>query len=286
MEKEKKRIFIQKIQNLPTLPTTLMKIVSVAEDENSTAKDLGDIISKDQSISSIILRLVNSAFYGHMRQVSSIPHSIVILGFRTVKTMALGVSIFRSSSGGKKQAFDRSMFWIHSIGVATFAKRLGKEISFPNKPDLETIFLSGLLHDIGKVVFDNYFNLDYDNVAKAAINNKEWIGAVEKRELEIDHSEAGYYLAQKWQFPQPVVESIRYHHALDEIEDENKEIASIVHISDYCCRKMSLGSGGDNEQVPLSSLAMDNCKITEEKLDEIIADVEKERESIEAFALS
>ncbi|VAX24524.1 hypothetical protein MNBD_NITROSPINAE02-1981 [hydrothermal vent metagenome] len=285
MEKEKKRIFIQKIQSLPTLPTALAKIVSVAENESSTADDLADVISKDQSISSTILRLVNSAFYGHLRQISSINHSIVILGFRTVKTMALGVSIFQSTSNPKRQSFNRTKFWTHSIGVATFAKRIAGKTKSGSGIDQEALFLSGLLHDLGKVVFDNYFNEEYEVVTKEALEKNEWIGDVEMRLLGMNHSEAGDYLAQKWQFPPAVIESIRHHHNVDEAHKGNGGMAAITHLADYCCRKMKLGSGGDNEEVALNPLALETCGVTEEILDELIAEVEADRDSIEAFAI-
>ncbi|MBF0169725.1 MAG: HDOD domain-containing protein, partial [Nitrospinae bacterium] len=97
MDQSRKRIFIQKIDELPTLPVSLLKIIEVIENPESSAQDLAAVISRDQSISSVILRLVNSAFYGHLRQISSMSHAVVILGYQTVKTMALGVSVFQNS---------------------------------------------------------------------------------------------------------------------------------------------------------------------------------------------
>lgn len=281
--KNKKRILIQKIQDLPTLPTTITKIIHVSEEESSTASDLAAIISKDQSISSTVLKLVNSAFYGHLRQVSSISHAIVILGFQTVKALSLGVSIFRSTPSSGKPAFDRNLFWIHSIGVATFTKQLAERPSVASGLNNESVFLAGLLHDIGKVVFDNYFTDEYQAVAQRAITDKLWIGEVELSDLGIDHSEAGRYLAQKWQFPNEVIESIGCHHSISTCAGA-KVIPAMVHVADYCCRKMKLGSGGDNAEMELDPEAVSICGVNEEIINELIVNMEDEREMIESFA--
>ncbi len=281
--KNKKRILIQKIQDLPTLPTTITKIIHVSEEESSTASDLAAIISKDQSISSTVLKLVNSAFYGHLRQVSSISHAIVILGFQTVKALSLGVSIFRSTPSSGKPAFDRNLFWIHSIGVATFTKQLAERPSVASGLNNESVFLAGLLHDIGKVVFDNYFTDEYQAVAQKAITDKRWIGEVELSDLGIDHSEAGRYLAQKWQFPREVIESIGCHHSISTCAGD-QVIPAMVHVADYCCRKMKLGSGGDNAEIELDPEAVSICGVNEEIINELIVKMEDEREMIEAFA--
>lgn len=285
VEKEKRRIIIQRIQDLPTLPSTLAKIIKVAESPSSTAVELGDVISKDQSISSMILKIVNSAFYGHLRQISSISHAIVILGFQMVKTLALGVSIFQASPNGARPAFDRGRFWLHSIGVATCAKSLSGKIDLGPEMDRETIFLSGLLHDIGKVVFDTFFNEEYRLVARAAVEEELLIRDVEARELGMDHAEAGYHLARKWQFPTPVINAIRFHHDLAANEEGDGKIESLVHVSDRIVRMLNIGYGGDKQEPPVEPLALEKLGLSEGDLEALISMVEERREEIEAFTL-
>lgn len=286
MDKEKRRILIQRVQDLPTLPSTIVRIIELVEDPTSTSNDLAEVISKDQSISSVILRLVNSAFYGHMRQVSSISHAVVILGYKTVQTMALGVSIFHSSAGGKRSAFDRTGFWTHCIGVATISRKLLDRRKFRSGVDAETVFLSGLLHDLGKVVFDNYFNEEYARVVETAKAEKAWVRDIEERVFEMDHAEAGYYLARKWLFPSPVISAIRCHHKPSDCEDDDvcKVTSAIVHIADHLCRKLGIGSGGDDAQVALDPNALSIADINEEDLAFVLEETEKSREMIESFA--
>ena len=286
LDKEKQRILIQRIQELPTLPSTISKIIELVESQSSTSEDLARVISKDQSISSLILKLVNSAFYGHLRQISSISHAIVILGYTTVRTMALGVSIFNASPGKKTAAFDRSKFWIHSIGVATITRRIATHTPARDGLDMESVFLSGLLHDIGKVIFDHYFAKEYNEVAESALKNHVWIGESESSFFGINHAEAGYYLAQKWQFPSTVISAIKSHHAPASYDGEaERAMACMVNLADYLCRKAVIGSGGDNEEHPLNEEALSFLGISQDTLSEIACEVENDREMIESLTL-
>ncbi|CAM2067733.1 HDOD domain-containing protein [Sulfidibacter corallicola] len=283
MERVERRIFIQKINNLPTLPTIIHRIIQVADSANANATTLGKVLSKDQSISSLILRLVNSAFYGKVRNISSINHAAVILGFPMVKTIAMGVSVFHTNTKPSAEGFDRRRFWLHSLGVATLAKTLAKKLKLLPHLDSDTVFLSGLLHDLGKVVFDNYFHEEYLEVARLVQAEQLWIGHAERRILEMDHTEAGYYLARKWQFPAPVVAAIRHHHDIPAAENQHRPLCALVQAADYGCRKIHLGSGGDDVEVELDPLARDRYGLTDRVLEPALADLEKRREELEAF---
>ncbi len=243
------------------------------------------MVSQDQSISSTVLRIVNSAFYGHFRKISSISHATVILGFQTVKSLALGASIFRAAPATSKPSFDRRGFWTHALGVGTFSKRIANLVSLPDDLDMETVFVSGLLHDLGKVVFDNYFNEEYSQVARAAVAEGKLIRTMEAKMMGMDHMLAGKYLAKKWQFPEPVICSIEHHHSPAKAEGAFMIIASIVHLANYCCHEIKLGSSGNAADSLLERSALNISKLPVDMLDKVIESVSSERESIEAFGL-
>jgi len=276
-----KRILIQKINHLPTLPSVITKIIELTESRNANAKDLADILSKDPSIASTILKLVNSAFYGNLRHISSIQHAAVILGFQMIKTIAMGVSIFETR-GGSAQPFDRGQFWVHSIGTASLAKMLADRINAPSDLDREMVFLSGLLHDVGKVIFDNYFEEDYAKVAEILETEDVWIGKVEEQVMGINHCEAGFYLARKWQFPMPVVEAIRFHHNLEKCSEKNLLLCALVNAADHGCRRIKLGFSGDWTIPPLDP-CLERLGITPSIMDAALEDLERMRESFESF---
>jgi putative nucleotidyltransferase with HDIG domain len=278
-------MLIQKVEELPTLPVTLTKIIKVAENPNAAASDLAQVISQDQSISSMVLRLVNSAFYGHFRSISSISHAIVILGFQTVKSLALGASIFRSSPSSKAHAFDRDKFWVHSLAVAAFSKELAGKVDILGDIDSETLFVSGLLHDLGKVIFDNYFNEEYKEVVLAARKENKWIRTVEEELMGIDHCAAGQYLALKWHFPPPVIEAVEFHHNPGNTTNSSGTMASLIHVADFCCNQIEIGSSGNERDPQLDMVAMEILSLSESKLADVIGEIEKQREMIEGFGI-
>ena len=279
MKLEKKRILIQKISHLPTLPTVLTKIIELTDSRTGNARTLGDLLSRDPSISSTILKLVNSAFYGNLRHISSIHHATVILGFEMVKTIAMGVSIF-NAEGSDEQRFDRKELWTHSIGVATLARIMGEKMDIPVSGD--TIFLSGLIHDIGKVVFDNYFVDEYREVYDLVHQQPIWIGDAEYQILGMNHCDAGFYLGRKWQFPATVVDAIRFHHTLEKCDEKNGPLCALVQAADFGCRRINLGSGGGNEPPELQP-EVEQFGVTAALMDDALAELEAQRDAVESF---
>ena len=237
---------------------------------------------RDPSIASMILKLVNSAYYGNLRHISSISHATVILGFQMVKTIAMGVLIYQSKQSGPEPSFNREKFWIHSLGVATFARMIATRLSKPADLSLDTVFLAALLHDVGKVIFDNYFTEEYRDVARVVAEQQVWIRVAEQEILHMDHCESGFYLARKWQFPEPVVEVIRYHHSVEKSSNTNRFLCSVVHAADYCCRVIQLGSGGDSVLTNLDPI-VEEIGINHELLKQVMSDVERHREDLEQF---
>ena len=150
MDREEIKLAIRNIKNLPTLPIIVTRILRVATDSGSSANELAELISRDMSVSAKVLNLANSAFYGFSSRIATIPQAVVVLGFGTVRSLALGVSVFdtmHQAAGGK--SFDREAFWIHSIGCGTACKLIARTLG---QKDIGTPFVAGLLHDLGKLI--------------------------------------------------------------------------------------------------------------------------------------
>ncbi len=282
--KENRRLLIQGIKDLPTLPIVFRKMIEMVEDEKTSVKDLSDLLSKDQSIMSSILKLVNSAFYGYQGKIASIKQAIVILGFSTIRSIALGTSIF--STNGKKKAasgFDRNALWIHSLGVATGARILAIDSGYK---DIEEAFAAGLLHDVGKVVFDAFFSKDFREVLKLVKNEKIPMRYAEKEILGLDHAEAARILLKKWQLPEAVTSAASYHHNLHSAPNEYLELASMVSVSNRTCCKLRIGSGGDRNIPLISKTAIKALKLTSPKISGIEEKLEEAKENILMFELT
>ena len=115
---------IAKVGDLPSLPEVAARINAEIENEALSAKLLGAIIMEDSSLTARILRLSNSAFYGMPRQISSIEKAVMVLGFDTVKNLALSISVFAFFKAGNSPAIDVLGLWNHSLGTAVSARVL------------------------------------------------------------------------------------------------------------------------------------------------------------------
>ena len=167
MDREDIRLGIRNIKNLPTLPIIVTRVLEVAADSGSSANELAEIVARDMSVSAKVLNLANSAFYGFSRRITTIPQAVVVLGFETVRSLALSVSVFEYLNKPTGEAsFDREAFWVHSIGCGTVARITAKSLGWR---DTGTPFVAGLLHDLGKVILDTDYNDLYQEVVEEMV---------------------------------------------------------------------------------------------------------------------
>ena len=283
VDRNRRRITIQSIQDLPTLSTVITKMVEMLDSQEASPKELADLIAQDQSILSAILKLVNSAFYGFPRKITSVHQAVVILGFSTVKSIALGASIFKAKPRkGGKEVFDRNALWVHSLGVATASKLIAQKIGHS---DTDEAFVAGLLHDVGKVVFDTQFPDEFRDVVEKAEDENILLLEAERELLGLDHAEAGQILLFKWQLPLPVVNAVGFHHDLEKAPAQYQRLAAIVHLADIICRKLKIGSGGDARIPRADRNAMKALHITTPMLEEAMKETQAQKELIEPFRI-
>jgi HD-like signal output (HDOD) protein len=164
-----KNIIIDRVKDLPTLPDVMHKVLTLVGDESTSAKKLGSLISYDQSISSRLLKVANSAYYGFMKQIATAQHAIVILGFKEVKSLVLGIAVFDTMKGASGEtSLAQKEFWMHSMGSALAGQIICKRVGMA---DSETTFTASLIHDIGKLVLDIFFTKEYAKVLENVREN-------------------------------------------------------------------------------------------------------------------
>ncbi len=229
---------LERIEDLPTLPTILFEVNRLLEDINTSPKKLSDAIKKDPSMVVKILKLVNSAFYGFRSRISDISNAVVLLGFNTIRNAVISVSIIKTFSGKKGlEGFDITEFWKHSIAVAVTSKRLAEKCRV-EAPD--SCFVAGLLHDIGKLVLSQHFQDLFTRVWITAQTENLTFYEAEKKEIAVKHPRIGSFLAKKWQFPDHLVDAVKCHHAVRK-SVSNYEMVLIVYganiIVNHCARE-------------------------------------------------
>lgn len=281
MDREDIRLAIRNIKNLPTLPVIVTRILEVADEVGSSARELAEIISHDQSVSAKVLNLANSAFYGFSKRIATIPQAVVVLGFDTVKSLALGVSVFQAlSQKVGRVSFDREQFWMHSIGCAAAAKTVARGMGIK---DTGTPFVAGLLHDVGKVILDTYFNTQYQMVIGEMIEEGRTAVDVETDILNIDHAEVGGMLATRWKFPDILVTPIAYHHNLLSTQDENLPYAVMVHLANILTKRIGIGFRHEAEIPEPSDMVQKVLRLGPAKIAAITEEVRGQKDSIQEF---
>lgn len=262
---EKLQQLVQTIRDLPALPEVVVRVMRMTEDPRSDAQSIAKVIATDQAMAARVLKLANSAFYGLPRRVSTLSEAVVILGFRTIKNLAIAASTFellnREIAGYWLQ---RGELWRHSLACAIGAQLIAHKVRLPV---VEEAFVAGLLHDIGKVAINLFVREQFDQIMEHALQNRIPFVEAEQEVLGFNHAMAGGLIAEKWNLPPSLVSVIKYHHRPSGAPDKDLMI-SAVHLADILSITMGIGIGGDGlyyvlEEDTLTMLGMEQADIDE-----------------------
>jgi HD-like signal output (HDOD) protein len=194
---------------LASLPDVYTQIVEVMNSPRSSAADLAEMVSKDTSLSSRMLKLVNSAFYGFPSRIDSISRAVTLIGTNELTTMALGISVVNAFKDIPCSLMSMEGFWRHSIACGVFARLLAaRKVG----TSAEQMFIGGLLHDIGRMVMLKQIPVAYAEVIKQARLSQQTLATVEKELLGYDHMDVGSLLCKEWRFSKALEEMISCHH--------------------------------------------------------------------------
>ncbi|MFH1373582.1 MAG: HDOD domain-containing protein [bacterium] len=194
-------------QELSSLPQTLVEVLRVAGDEDSSAGDLADVLRRDPALTVRILRTVNSPFYGAGREISSVRQGVMMLGIRAVTAIALSASVY-DLTGRWSTTFDQVRFWRHSLEVAVAARMIAEAVG--HSP-VEEAFACGLLHDIGLLVLQKAFPDESQRIWGRSVSEDE---AVEQEEQQFgtNHARVGQFLMEQWKLPVSMCEAVGHHY--------------------------------------------------------------------------
>ena len=261
---------VSKVRDLPTLPLIVTELIATFDQADVSTGELAAKVSKDQALTAKTLRLANSSFYGLQCKVRTIDQAIAVLGFDSVRALVTSAGIIGTFGGAEAGGFDLARFWRHAVGTALCAKSLAR-LTGRNQ---EFAFVSGLLHDIGRLVLVTICPKEYDEaIAYRAAHDCEMLSA-ERAVLSIDHAVVGRALAEHWKFPELIRRAIANHHT--PAGQDLGDIASVVHVADAIVHALDL-AGQDDEQVPaIVQNAWDSLRIDAAGLRRVFADTESE----------
>jgi putative nucleotidyltransferase with HDIG domain len=232
------------ISSMPSLPTTVAKVMEICNNPKTSPTDLDKVISLDPVLMGKVLKLINSAYYGLQNQVTSLVRAIIMLGVNTVKNLALSTAILdKLADKSGFRALNMEGFWRHSLCVGVVAKMIARKKGVPAQR-LDEFFAAGLLHDIGKIPLNNALSDEYVRAMTLADRERIPIHLAEKRAIDIDHAEAGSMIAEAWHLDGPIADAIRYHHDVALFDGKNADIVLAVAVADYYASREGIGFSG------------------------------------------
>lgn len=223
-ERTLRRIFGRSINELPTLPHVVSQILEKTRNQNTRLDDLVNLISTDQALVSMFLKLVNSAFYGFSRRITTLKQAITLLGFRSVRNVVVNagvVGIFRKRTFNNRY---RLLLWDHSVACAVCARILAEKTGYNAR---EEAFTAGLLHDIGKIVIDQYAPKDSAYIM-AKVDEGASAKDVENERLGVDHTKIGVWIAERWHLPKTLCAVIEWHHEPEREAGADSQLLKLV----------------------------------------------------------
>jgi len=228
VNKQELKKYIESIDDLPSLPSVATSILSLLDDPNVTAAELGKMISTDQGVTLRILRMANSAYYGFPRQIGTINLAIVVLGLETVRSLTISLSVRDTiKSWSAKLPFDFPQYWKHSLYTATGARVFAKNVSYKVPGEA---FVAGLVHDVGKLIIARYFTEEYAQITDLSETGGKSAFALEEEFIGADHAEIGGWLTEKWNLPMSIVEAVSCHHNPANSKIDN-QLSSIINLA-------------------------------------------------------
>lgn len=236
------RELAQQLDNLPTLPASIVRLQRVVQDDQSSAQDVEAVIRPDPALTANLLRLANSSFFGLPRKVDNVRQAIALLGlkrvFETAVSAAFSDVIPAVIPGYGLQAAD---FWRHCVAVAVLSEQLASELGMKT-PDLT--FTAGLLHDLGKLAIGTYLARVSEQAITSVREREVTLFAAESDLLGTNHAEAGVALAERWQLPPQIALVARGHHGCErQACGSDRDLVDLIHVADGLAH--SLGYGAD-----------------------------------------
>ncbi len=243
-EKRLKRVQ-RHIEQMPSLSTTVTKVLEICDSPTTSPNDLNRVISLDPVLVGQVLRLINSAYYSMPAQITSLVRAIIMLGLNTVKNLALSTAVLeRLASETSFQALSMNDFWTHSICVGVTAKAIATIKSVP-LTEREEYFVAGLLHDLGKIPLNDRFPEEYVQALESAKPGQCPLHQAENMIFGIDHCVVGRMIAEKWRLSETMNDSLGCHHNPDEAEEETRQLVEIVALANAYANTFAIGSSGD-----------------------------------------
>ncbi|MCX7678944.1 MAG: HDOD domain-containing protein [Spirochaetes bacterium] len=271
----------ESIDKMPSLSPVIHKVNEVANNIRSSAQDLTDVIQFDPVLTAKVIRMVNSAYFGLPQEVKSLKQAVVMLGINTIKNVALTSAFLGKAYLKGSTVLDGEDFWKHSLGVAVASKMIARRLGVEEK-FLEEYFIAGLIHDIGKILINNFFPDEMRKILEISAQKNINIIEIEKNVLGLSHEEIGIAIGKKWKFENNLLYAVGRHHQ-PVLTGQSAIFSMVIAVADTFVKILKVGFSGNHRVYPIPEEVWQVLGLNEENVFEALADINKEIEKARLF---
>lgn len=230
-----------RVDQVMTLPVVVRRVIELTHNPQANARTLADAISVDPVLAAKVLRTANSSFFGFLTKTTDIGGAVVRLGVKQVRSLAMALSVGKMFSGDPgKDGYSRVNLWKHCIAVGTMNETMAAVCSVAGIRETSgEALLTGLVHDMGIILEDQYLPNKFPELPPLAFTLKESLPAIELKSIGFDHAELGALVLKKWKFTEGVVEAVATHHSGG--GSGGNLLASMTAMSEYMLAGSSFG---------------------------------------------
>lgn len=230
-------------KEVPSFPPVMTKLLELCNNDQTKTEDLARLVETDPGISTRVLSIVNSAFFGLKRTITDVNEAIIFLGIDEVQNVALKATVFEKMiRPGKLKGFDRTFFWRHCLCVASIGQAIAEEIEYPRPAEA---YMAGFLHDFGKIIFDMHGYVDYGNFVAHAADNATPIIDQERDLMGMGHDDIGAFYSDAWHLPDALTQVFSLHHRQFGhigLSLEQTRLIAIISLANFLAWTQGLGS--------------------------------------------
>ncbi|MGD9083326.1 MAG: HDOD domain-containing protein [Desulfobacterales bacterium] len=253
--------FLQKLKDkkitLPEIPSIVFELNEVIANPLSSSEDIAQVVQRSPSLTALLLKIVNSPFYGFPSKIDKISLAVTLIGTREISGLALGISLISLFNKIPKEILSMYSFLRHSLACGIISRILAAHKSIPQT---EQLFVSGLLHDLGRLILYSYFPDESRNILSRARSGDMLLYMQETDYQGCNHTHLVKHLLQQWKLPMVLENNVFYHHRPQEAQQPLP--ATLVHLADIITNGLGIGTSGERFVPPLDTAAWESLELS------------------------
>jgi HD-like signal output (HDOD) protein len=243
--------------SLPEIPSIVFELNEVIANPLSSSEDIAQVVHRSPSLTALLLKIVNSPFYGFPSKIDKISLAVTLIGTREISGLALGISLISLFNNIPKEILSMHSFLRHSLACGIISRILAAHRSLPQT---EQLFVSGLLHDLGRLILYSYFPEESRNLLSRARSSDTLLYLQENKDLGCNHTHLIKHLLQLWKLPMVLENNVFFHHS--PLDAQQPVPATLVHLADIITNGLGIGTSGERFVPPLDHDAWENIGLS------------------------